>query len=188
MRKLMRMLTVFLAVVLLAACKSTRVAIAPIAPKAPTCLYSKLQLTVPYKGDKIGMGGYLKMKSGERIQLSIQLPIIRTEVVRLDITPEEVLLIDRMNKQFVRASKSELTALFPKGVDYAKLEKLLFDASLPGGKSVLTGKELGLSSLSDARLQLYDFSTAEIELVPSEVSAKYTQVELNDLIKMLLNL
>jgi Domain of unknown function (DUF4292) len=179
---------VFLCVALLTGCKSARTIVAPAEPETPHYLSSKIQLTVPYKGDKVTMGGSMKMKSEERIQLSVQLPILRTEVARIEITPDEVLLLDRMNKRFVRAGKSELTPLLPKGSNFAKLEKLLFDASQPGGKSTFTGKELGVSSLNDARLQLYDFSASEIELTPTEVSAKYTQVELNDLIKLLLTL
>ncbi|WP_071147416.1 DUF4292 domain-containing protein [Bacteroides ihuae] len=178
----------FLCMALLTGCKSTRTIVAPAEPDMPRYLSSKIQLTVPYKGDKVTMGGYMKMKSDERIQLSVQLPIIRTEVARIEITPDEVLLLDRMNKRFVRAEKSELTPLLPKGSSFAKLEKLLFDAALPAGKSTFTGKELGISSLNEARLQLYDFSASEIELAPTEVSAKYTQVELNDLIKLLLTL
>ena len=48
------------------------------------------------------------MKGGERVQLSILMPILRTEIARLEITPDEILLVDRMNKRYVRASRSEL--------------------------------------------------------------------------------
>ena len=118
------------------------------------------------------------MKQNERIQLSVQLPVIRTEVVRIDITPEEVLLVDRMNKRFVKATRAEMTPFLPKGSDFEKLQKRLMDASKPGGKNVLTGK----------KIQLYDFSSDEMNVTATEVSSKYAQVEFNDLIKLLFDL
>ena len=76
----------------------------------------------------------MKMKGGERVQLSILMPILRTEIARLEITPDEILLVDRMNKRYVRASRSELNDILPKEARFSKLEKLLLDASLPEGK------------------------------------------------------
>lgn len=82
---------------------------------------------------------------------------LRTEIARLEITPDEILLVDRMNKRYVRASRSELNDILPKEARFSKLEKLLLDASLPEGKSELSGKELGIPSLEKAKVRLYDF-------------------------------
>ena len=54
------------------------------------------------------VSGSMKMKSGERIQLSVLMPVFRSEVMRMEVTPDEVLLIDRMNKRYVRATRDEL--------------------------------------------------------------------------------
>ena len=35
------------------------------------------------------------------MQLSFLMPIIRTEVARMEVTPEEILLVDRMGKRYV---------------------------------------------------------------------------------------
>jgi hypothetical protein len=81
-------------VMLFTSCKSSKqIGILPSGEPSNPYLSSKMQLTFPYKGDKMSMGGTMKMKQNERIQLSVQLPVIRTEVVRIDITPEEVLLL-----------------------------------------------------------------------------------------------
>ena len=50
------------------------------------------------------------------------------------------LLVDRMNKRFVRATKAELKNVLSKNVEFSRLEKILMDASLPSGKTELTGK------------------------------------------------
>ena len=56
----------------------------------------------------MSVGGTMKMKSHERVQISLLMPIIRTEVARIEVTPSELLFVDRMNKRFVRATKNEL--------------------------------------------------------------------------------
>lgn len=178
-----------LLLLLLAGCKSAKTIVKelPVVEKVqtPSYLSSKMQLTVPSGDGSITLGGTMKMKSGERIQLSVQMPIIRSEVVRMDITPDEVLVIDRMNKRYVRATRKELKELLPADADFGKLEKMLIKASQPGEKAELTGRELGLPKMEKAKVKLYDFSDVEFVMTPTDVSTRYTQVELEDLIKML---
>ena len=116
------------------------------------------------------------------------MPILRTEIARLEITPDEILLVDRMNKRYVRASRSELNDILPKEARFSKLEKLLLDASLSEGKSELSGKELGIPSLEKAKVRLYDFSSKEFVMTPTEISDRYTQVPLTELLNMLTKL
>ena len=135
------LLPLLLLVMLLAGCKTSKVV--KTAPVEPAYLSSKLQLTVPNKNGSITVSGSMKMKSGERIQLSVLMPVFRSEVMRMEVTPDEVLLIDRMNKRYVRATRDELKELLPENADFDRLEKLLFKASLPGEKKELTGREWG---------------------------------------------
>ena len=107
------------------------------------------------------------------------------DYVRIEITPDEVLLVDRMNRRFVRATKEELKGMLPKNAEFSRLEKILMDASLPGGKTELTGKDVGIPSLEKAKVQLYEFSTKEFSMTPTELTAKYRQVPLEELVKML---
>lgn len=121
------LLPLLLLVMLLAGCKTSKVV--KTAPVEPAYLSSKLQLTVPNKNGSITVSGSMKMKSGERIQLSVLMPVFRSEVMRMEVTPDEVLLIDRMNKRYVRATRDELKELLPENADFDRLEKLLFKAS-----------------------------------------------------------
>ena len=183
-----RIVYLLLVVVVLAGCKSSKRLVTSEA-KAPVSSYlaSKLQLTIPdKKGGSLSVGGTMRMKTHERVQISLLMPILRTEVARIEMTPEEVLLVDRMNRRFVRASKEELKGILPK--KFSRLEKILTDASLPGGKTELTGKDIGISSLEKAKVQLYEFSTKEFSMTPTELSSKYRQVPLEELIKMLVAL
>ena len=174
-----------LLVVMLAGCKSTKNITSSVPVAEPCYLSSKLQLTIPSGSDgSITTGGTMKMKGGERVQLSILMPILRTEIARLEITPDEVLLIDRMNKRYVRASRKELDDILPKDARFSKLEKLLLSASRPEGKAELSGKELGIPSLERAKVRLYDFSSKEFAMTPTEISDRYTQVPLEELLKV----
>ena len=187
MRKLAYLLLI---AVILVGCKSAKhmVTVPETTPVAPSYLASKLELTIPGKNGAMTVGGTMKMKSSERVQISILMPILRTEVARIEITPDEVLMVDRMNKRYVRATKEELKDILPKNVQFSRLEKLLTEASLPGGKTELTGKELGLKSMEKAKIQFYEFSTKEFSITPTELSSRYTQVPLEVLMKMLTSL
>ncbi|MDE6822345.1 MAG: DUF4292 domain-containing protein [Bacteroides acidifaciens] len=185
-----RFVYLLLVVVILAGCKSSK-RLATSETKVPVSSYlaSKLQLTIPNKkGGSMSVGGTMKMKTHERVQVSLLMPILRTEVARIEITPDEVLLVDRMNRRFVRATKEELKGMLPKNAEFSRLEKILMDASLPGGKTELTGKDIGIPSLEKAKVQLYEFSTKEFSMTPTELTAKYNQVPLEVLVKMLMAL
>ena len=91
----------------LAGCKTTRKAETSKFPESTRYLSSKVRLTVPTKDAVFTVNGTMKLISGERMQLSFLMPIIRTEVARMEVTPEEILLVDRMGKRYVRATRKE---------------------------------------------------------------------------------
>ena len=138
----------------LAGCKTTRKAETSKFPESTRYLSSKVRLTVPTKDAVFTVNGTMKLISGERMQLSFLMPIIRTEVARMEVTPEEILLVDRMGKRYVRATR----------------------------------KELGIPSLEKGRIELSGFSNNSFSLTPTELSSKYTQVELNEILEMLMSL
>ena len=109
-------------------------------------------------------------------------------MARLEITPDDVLVVDRMGKRYVQATRKELKDVLPKKADFAHLEKMLFEAAKPGGKASLTGKELGIPSLEKGKIVLTDFSDKEISLTPTQVSSRYTKVEWTELLEMLAKL
>ncbi len=173
-------------VVGLSGCKTSRKATSSLGESR--YLSSKVQLTIPNKDGSITVNGTMKLVSGERMQLSFLMPIIRSEIARLEITPDDVLVIDRMGKRYVQASRKELKDILPKKADFAHLEKMLFDASKPGGKTSLTGKELGIPSLEKGKIILSDFSSKELSLTPTQVSSRYAKVEWTELLEMLAKL
>lgn len=151
-------------------------------------LSSKVQLTIPNKGGSITVNGTMKLVGAERVQFSFLMPIIRSEVARMEVTPDEILLVDRMGKRYVQASRKELKGILPRKADFAHLEKMLFEASKPGAKNYLTGKDLGIPSLEKGKIVLSDFSDKELSLKPTQLSSRYVKVEWTELLEMLMKL
>ena len=183
----MKRITYLLLIILvMASCKSTKHTSSklPSVTKTTQYLSSKVQFSVP--GSSMNVNGTMKMKTGDRIQLSLLMPILRTEVVRIEGTPNDVLLIDRMGKQYVKTTFAELSYLLPTGMSFEKLEKILLDSSQPGGKTELTTTDLGLPYVSGARMKLSDFSDKEFEMSSATISDKYKQVTIDELIGSIL--
>lgn len=174
-------------VVGISGCKSSR-KLTSSSLETSRYLSSKVQLTIPHKGSTFTLNGTMKLIRGERMQLSLLMPIIRTEVARLEVTPEDILVIDRMGKRYVQATRQELKGVLPRRADFAHLEKLLFEASKPNGKSSLTGKELGLPHMETAQIVLSGFSEKEFSLSRTQISSKYTQVAWTEIFELLMRL
>lgn len=177
----------FLIIIGLSGCKTSRQSRSSL-PKEGEFLSSKVLLTVPHKDAVLTVNGTMKLKSGEIMQLSFLMPILRSEVARMEVTPDEILLIDRMGKRYVQTTRKELKNRLPKKLDFVHLEKLLYSASKPGGKKVLTGKDLGIPSMEKGKIELSNFSDKEFQIAPTELSAKYKKVELAELLEILMSL
>ena len=185
-RPLVRLMWLMALLIGLAGCKTSRQA---EGTKGETgFLSSKVVLTVPSKDAVLTVNGTMKLKAGERMQLSFLMPILRSEVARIDVTPEEVILVDRMGKRYVQASRQELKGILSKKTTFQHLEKLLYAASRPGGKNTLTGSELGIPSLEKGKIELMDFSTKPFNLTPTQLSSRYQRVELYEILELLMSL
>lgn len=170
----------------LAGCKTSRTA--GSLSKDSHYLSSKVLLTVPHKDATLTVHGTMKLKNGELMQISFLMPILRSEVARMEVSQDEILLVDRMGKRYVRATRKELKDVLPKKSDFKHLEKLLYAASKPNGKKVLTGKELGIPSLEKGKIELSNFSNKNLTITPTQLSQKYKEVPLEELLEMLMSL
>lgn len=170
----------------LAGCKTAKQAAGPVSGKSGY-LSAKVRLEVPSKNAVLTVNGTLKLKRGDRLQVSFLMPILRTEVARIDVTPDCALLVDRMGKRFVHVTREELKDVLPRKADFARLEKLVYEAARQG-TAVLTGDRLGIPSMAKGRLTLSDFSDKEFSMTPTSLSDKYRQVALDELLAMLMSL
>ena len=86
---------------------------------------SKLNLTLQAGGKSLSVGGNCNLKHGEVIQLSL-VALGLMEVGRLEFTPHYMMLINRMERQYVKVSYSEVPFLQEAGVDFNTLQALFW--------------------------------------------------------------
>lgn len=67
----------------------------------------------------------LRIVKDEMIQLSLRIPILGTEAARINISPDQMLVIDRMNKRYFVESMENLKKHFPFDFDYYSMQSLL---------------------------------------------------------------
>lgn len=103
---------------------------------------SRLKLTLSVNGEDMTLNGTLKMKWNEIIQISLHTPVIRTEAARIEIFPEKIVILDRINKIYVSAPLSELENIFHTNVDYPMLQSLFANRMFLPGKTVETRTDL----------------------------------------------
>ena len=104
-------------------------------------LTAKVSLSVDLGGKSTTkVGGTLRIKKGEVIQLSIA-PLLGIEVARAEITPEGVMVIDRVNKQYVKASFAEVESLVHADLGFHTLQALFLHELFLPGKKQLTARD-----------------------------------------------
>jgi hypothetical protein len=150
-------LAILLSVSLLASCKSGKTAVhggSAIIPNGEEQLEavientpafdsfsSHIRLTIPLKKGEYTLNGTLKMQRGRLIRISLLLPIIRTEAARIEVSPENMLVIDRMNKRYASVPVSELRDVFHTEVDFPMLQSFFSNAIFLPGNDGLTRKD-----------------------------------------------
>lgn len=89
-------------------------------------------------GDKdITVPGALRMRKDEVIRIQLFIPIIGTEVGRLEFTPKYVLIVDRLHKEYIKADYNQVDFLQKQGVNFYSLQALFWNQLLlPGVQKV----------------------------------------------------
>ena len=104
-------------------------------------LTAKMSLTLDLGGKgETKVSGTLRIKKGEVVQLSIA-PLLGIEVARAEISPDGILVIDRMNKRYVEVSFAEVKALIKADLDFHTLQALFLNKLFLPGKGDLTARD-----------------------------------------------
>lgn len=92
-------------------------------------------------GKDLSVNGKLQMKRNNVIRLSLR--FLGMEVGLMEFTPNDVLVVDRMNKQFVRAKYGEVSFLRQAGLDFYALQSLFWNELFIPGQHTLSAEGLG---------------------------------------------
>lgn len=92
-------------------------------------------------GDKtVSVPGSLRMRRDKVIRLQLFIPIIGSEVGRLEFTPDYVLVVDRIHKQYIKGDYNQLDFLRENGLNFYSLQALFWNQLLiPGAVHVGEG-------------------------------------------------
>jgi hypothetical protein len=140
--------------------------------------------SIPYKtfssnlrfGIKLGVDresittdAQLRIVKDKMIQLSLRIPILGTEAARINISPDQILIIDRMNKIYFAESMKNLKKHFPFDFDYYSMQSLFTNQLFIAGKQEVTPDDYAdfdhwedefsaVLSRQDSRGIVYDFT------------------------------
>ena len=90
----------------------------------------------------ITVPGKLSMRKDEVIRIQLFIPILGTEVGRLEFTPNYVLIIDRLHKEYIKADYTQVDFLKKQGVNFYSLQALFWNQLLVPGTKKVTDADL----------------------------------------------
>lgn len=144
-------------------------------------LTARLKVNLKSGSKTFDLGGSLRMKRNEVVQIS--LTMLGFEVARMEFAPDGVLLIDRVNKQYVKAAYTDLSFLRQARLDFYALQAMFWaEVFEPGQQGSASPTAFAISrqdgqtmlTLPDAPALRYAFSVDESTacLTKTEVSSK----------------
>lgn len=128
---------------------------------------AKINLALSSGEKSVSIGGTLRMKRNDVIQLSLATLGI-FEVARIEMTPDYFMGIDKVGKQYVKAAYQDVSFFKSAGIDFYTLQALFWDELfvLGGGKATPTDKQFKKSmdgeraklTNADSKLAVLSFS------------------------------
>ena len=103
-------------------------------------IVADMSFTAQMGDRRITVPGAVHMRRDEVIRLQMFIPLLGREVGRLEFTPDYVLVIDRMHKQYVKGDYNQLDFLRNNGLNFYSLQALFWNQLLlPGASNVGEG-------------------------------------------------
>ncbi len=152
-------------------------------------IVADLDFTASMGGKDVSVPGSLHMRKDQMIRLQLFMPLLHTEVGRLEFTPDYVLVVDRLHKQYVKEDYNKIDFLKVNGLDFSALQALFWNQLyLPGTKTVeednISKFEADVSgsattipiSVKNGNLSLVWNVSRQTELI-NDVKATYTSAQ-----------
>ena len=115
-------------------------------------IVGKMTLNVKMGSKDVSMPGSLRMRRDEVIRIQAFIPILGSEVGRIEFTPDYVLVLDRMHKEYIKADYNQLDFLRDNGLNFYSLQALFWNQLfLPGSNKVGEGDmdKFNVSAMSE---------------------------------------
>jgi len=90
----------------------------------------------------INLPGSIKMRKNKVIRLQLFIPLLGTEVGRLEFTPDYVLVVDRLHREYIKGDYSQIDFLKANGLNFYSLQALFWNQLLLPGQNNVTESDL----------------------------------------------
>ncbi len=130
---------------------------------------SKIKFTIVSGSKDFSVGGSLRMKKDEVIRIQIT-PFGLMEAARIEFTKDYVLFMDRINKEYVKASYSDVDFLKANGLDFYTLQALFWNQLFIPGTQKITDSSLKRFSVMAGN----SASDAIVSLVSGDLDYRWT--------------
>lgn len=135
-------------------------------------LVSNLTFTINDGSKDITVPGILRMRKDEVIRLQLLIPILRSEVGRIEFTKDYVLFIDRIHKQYVKANYDEVGFLRDNGINFYSLQSLFWNQIFIPRKQRISEADFSQLSVDESKQQ--SEGTTLIGLKDGKMDYKWT--------------
>lgn len=144
-------------------------------------LVSDLSFTLNTGSRNISVPGILHMRKDEVIRIQLLIPLIRSEVGRIEFTKDYVLFIDRMHKQYVKASYNDVSFLKDNGINFYSLQALFWNQLFIPGQQRVGESQLLMFSVDLAAAQA---NNVPVTLLDGKMAYKWLAESASGLINM----
>lgn len=144
-------------------------------------LVSDLSFTLNTGSRNISVPGILHMRKDEVIRIQLLIPLIRSEVGRIEFTKDYVLFIDRMHKQYVKASYNDVAFLKDNGINFYSLQALFWNQLFIPGQQRVGESQLSMFSVGLAAVQA---NNVPVTLLDGKMAYKWLVESASGLINM----
>ncbi|MCR5076451.1 MAG: DUF4292 domain-containing protein [Prevotella sp.] len=145
-------------------------------------LVSNLTFTLSDGHKDITVPGILHMRKDEVIRLQLLIPIIRSEVGRIEFAKDYVLFIDRIHKQYVKASYNDVAFLRDNGINFYSLQALFWNQLFIPGQQRVSESSLSKFDVDLARLANTANATTAVTLKDGKMTYRWMAQTLSGLI------
>lgn len=168
-----------------------------------TCVTARVRLELSSNGKSTSVGGMLRMKRNDVIQLSL-VTFGVLEVARIEMTPDYFLLVDKMGRQYVKASYNDVSFLRDADVDFYTIQSYFWNEQTSnysgweqsnfvtvGGRSLPTKHLITIPARNKtikANLSLSNLNTDSNWEKRTQISSRYSKVSVDELWTRIMNL
>lgn len=114
---------------------------------------SKINFSLRTKGKNISVPGSIHMRANDVIRLQLFVPILGTEVGRLEFTKDYVLIVDRIHKQYIQADYRQVSFLKDKEINFYTLQALFWNKLFAPGHDQLRESDLKAFTVDESGQQ-----------------------------------